>query len=61
VAPTGGKPRWVQAILGETYFWGVALSFGFAGWQYNAMLLIKCVIVSAGLSLVARALVGKPR
>jgi protein-S-isoprenylcysteine O-methyltransferase Ste14 len=61
IASTNRKPRWVQAILGETYFWGVALSFAVAGWQYNAMLLIKCVIVSVGVSLVARASVGKSR
>jgi protein-S-isoprenylcysteine O-methyltransferase Ste14 len=59
VAGAGRRPRWVQAILGETYFWGVALSFAVAGWRYNAMLLLKCVIVSVGLSLVARAVVGK--
>jgi len=29
------------------------------GWRYNAFLLIKCVVVSLGVSLVARAFVPK--
>jgi len=57
VAATGLTPRWPQAFLGEIYFWGVAACFAFLGWRYNALLLIQCVIVSAGLSLVSRALI----
>ena len=49
-------PRWPQALLGEIYMWGVALSFAFAGWRYNAWLLIQCVVVSLGVSLIARAI-----
>ncbi len=55
IAGTGLKPAWLQAILGEIYMWGVAGSFAIAGWWYDAGLLIKCVIVSLGVSLVARA------
>ena len=36
--------------------WGVAGSFAVAGWRYNAALLIQCVLVSLGVSLVLRAL-----
>ncbi len=50
-----------QALLGEIYMIGVALSFAFAGWRYDAHLLIQCVIVSFGLSLVVRTLVPKPK
>ncbi len=52
-------PRWPQAFLGEIYMWGVALSFAVAGWRYNALLLIQCVVVSFGVSLMLRAVVGK--
>ncbi len=48
-------PRWPQAMLGEIYMWGVAVSFAVAGWRYNAWLLIQCVVVSFGVSLIARA------
>ena len=58
-APSGRNPRWPQALLGEIYMLGVALSFAFAGWRYNANLLIQCVIVSFGVSLVVRTLVPK--
>lgn len=50
------EPRWGQAILGECYMWCVALSFAIAGWWYNASLLMQCVVVSFGVSLLARAL-----
>lgn len=56
VAASGLRPRWEQAVLAESYMWGVAGSFAVAGWRYNSLLLIKCVIVSLGVSLVVRAL-----
>ena len=55
IAGTGLQSAWGQAVLGEIYMWGVAGSFAIAGWRYDAGLLIKCVIVSLGVSLVARA------
>lgn len=55
VAGTGLGPAWPQAFLGEIYMWGVAGSFAIAGWRYDAGLLVKCVIVSFGVSLVALA------
>ena len=60
VAPTGIKPRWTHAFLGELYFWGAALSFGILGWRSNALLLMQCLGVSLGVSLVARGLFVKP-
>jgi len=58
--PSGLKPRWGQAFLGEIYMWGVAGSFAIAGWRYNAGLLLQCVLVSLGVSLLVRALVTRP-
>jgi hypothetical protein len=60
IAGTGLKPRWPQAVLGETYMWCVAVSFAVAGWRYDAGLLVKCVVVSSGVSLVARAVAPQP-
>jgi protein-S-isoprenylcysteine O-methyltransferase Ste14 len=59
VPASGQKGAWPQAFLGEIYFWGVAGSFAVVGWRYNAFLLIKCVVVSLGVSMVARAFVPK--
>ncbi len=59
VAGAGQRARWGQAFLGEIYMWGVAGSFAFAGWSYKASLLVQCVVVSFGVSLVVRAVGGK--
>ncbi len=53
------QPKWSQAFLGEVYFWGVFLAFVIAGWRYNAFLIIQGVLISLGVSLVARAFVPK--
>ena len=60
VAASGLVPRWGQALVGEVYFWGVAVSFAAFGWRYNATLLIQCVVVAVGVSIVARAFISKP-
>lgn len=49
-------PRWAPAAIAEIYMWVVALGFLVLGWSYSAVLLIQCVLVAAGLSLVTRAL-----
>lgn len=55
IPSAGARPHWLQAALGELYMIGVALTFAFAGWRYNAHLLTQGLVVSLGLSLVARA------
>jgi protein-S-isoprenylcysteine O-methyltransferase Ste14 len=59
VAASAAKPMWGAAFVGEIYFWGAALSFAVAGWRYNAQLVMQGVIVSLGVSLVARAFLPK--
>jgi len=54
------QPHWSTAFLGEIYMWGVFLSFATLGWRYNSMLILKGVIISFGISLIARALIPKP-
>jgi protein-S-isoprenylcysteine O-methyltransferase Ste14 len=56
VAAQGVKPRWAQALAGESYFWIVAGSFAIAGWQYNVTTLERCLLVAVGVSMVVRAL-----
>jgi protein-S-isoprenylcysteine O-methyltransferase Ste14 len=55
VPASGAQPHWLQAVLGEIYMIGVALSFAVFGWRYNAFLLTKCVVISLGVSLIVRA------
>jgi protein-S-isoprenylcysteine O-methyltransferase Ste14 len=55
MAATGARPRWAQAALAEIFMWGMTASFATLGWQYNALLLERCVLVWLGVSMVVRA------
>jgi protein-S-isoprenylcysteine O-methyltransferase Ste14 len=55
IASSGAKARWLQAAMAEIFMWGMTASFAVLGWQYNAFLLTKCVLVWLGVSLVVRA------
>jgi protein-S-isoprenylcysteine O-methyltransferase Ste14 len=55
VPASSAQPRWGQAFVGELYMWGVFVSFAVLGWRYNSLLILQGVLVSLGLSLVARA------
>jgi protein-S-isoprenylcysteine O-methyltransferase Ste14 len=55
VPASGAQADWAPAALTEVYMWGSALSFAVLGWRYNAMLLLQCVLVSVGVSLVVKA------
>jgi len=56
IAASGARPQWARAALAEIFMWGMTASFAVLGWQYNAFLLMKCVLVWLGISLVVRAL-----
>jgi len=58
VAASGARARWGEAALAEIFMWGVAASYAALGWQYNARLLLQAVLVSLGVSLVARGMRG---
>ena len=49
----------MRAALREVYFWAVAACYAAAGWGYNAGLLVRCVVVSAGVGLVVRGVLGE--
>jgi protein-S-isoprenylcysteine O-methyltransferase Ste14 len=59
VAAAAVRPQWLSAFIGEVYYWGAAASFAIAGWRYNAQLVLQGVIISLGVSLVARGLLRK--
>ena len=54
------QPKWPSALLGELYYWGVAISFLALGWRYNSLLIIQGVIVSFGVSVIVRAFIPRP-
>jgi protein-S-isoprenylcysteine O-methyltransferase Ste14 len=53
---SSASPHWVQALLAETYSIAVTLCFAVFAWRYNAQILIRCVLICYGLSLVVRAM-----
>jgi protein-S-isoprenylcysteine O-methyltransferase Ste14 len=53
------QPKWLTAVLGEIYMWGVVVTFAVLGWRYNSILLIKGILISLGVSLIVRAFLPK--
>lgn len=56
VAASGSRPHWMRAALAEIFMWGITASFAVLGWRYDANLLLRCVLVWLGVSLIVRAL-----
>ena len=54
------RPAWLAAAVGEAFPLGMGLCFAIFSWNYDAQLLIRCVLVCFGASLVARALPRRP-
>jgi len=57
VKGSGAKPQWLLAVVAELMPIGVLVSYAALCWQYNADLLMRAVIISFGISLVARGLI----
>lgn len=55
------RPRWLEGALGELYPAGFALCLAVLAWHYNPELLIRCILICFGISLVARALLPRER
>ena len=56
LAPTGRQPSWLQGVLSEIAPIGIFASLAFFSWSYDNRLMAKVIIISFGVSLVARAL-----
>lgn len=54
--PGNANPQWLRSLLSELTPIGVFIAMAFASWSYNATLIVRVILVSFGLSLVARAL-----
>jgi len=55
---TAAKPQWLRAISSELLSVGVFITFAFLSWSYNNRLMLRAILVSFGVSLIARALIG---
>jgi protein-S-isoprenylcysteine O-methyltransferase Ste14 len=54
---TGNKPHCLQAVLSEITPIGVFATTAFLSWNYDVGLMERAILVSFGLSLVARAFI----
>lgn len=61
LAASGVAPQWMQGFLGELFTFAFACCLAALAWQYNAHLLVRCILVCFGISLVARAAMPQPR
>ena len=50
-----GVPHWLAAVLVEVYPIAITACFAIFAWRYNAHILVRCVLICYGLSLVMRA------
>lgn len=59
--PHGGAvPRWGEGFVSEIYVIGTALSFAVFSWRYfEPLVILQGILVSVGISLVARAFIPK--
>lgn len=61
VADAGARPRWLPALMGESYMVGVVLTLACFGWDFNAQPLFRGILISLGISLVLLAFLPRFR
>jgi protein-S-isoprenylcysteine O-methyltransferase Ste14 len=52
---SGARPQWLTAVAAEVFPMLYAICLTALAWRYNPHLLIQCLLVAFGLSLVTRA------
>ena len=57
LTPSGRKPRWLIAMLSELNPIGVFLTLAVLSWSYDYRLMLKAIIVTFGVNLMARAII----
>ena len=55
----GGRPQWLASLLAEVFPVVFSICLAALAWRYEPIVLVKCLLISFGLSLVARALLPK--
>lgn len=61
VPSAGDRPHLLLGLASELFVLGCAISFLALGWRYNALLVLKGVLISLGISLVVRAFIPRPQ
>ena len=57
LTPSGRKPRWFIATLSELNPIGMFLTLAILSWSYDYRLMLKAIIVTFGVNLMARAII----
>jgi protein-S-isoprenylcysteine O-methyltransferase Ste14 len=55
--PSGQRPRWLIAALSELNPIGVFLTLAVLSWNYDYRLMLRAIIVTFGVNLIARAII----
>jgi len=55
VQAAGQQPHWLQAIVSELYFLGAFLVVAILGWNFNAQLLRRGLLITVGVWLIVIA------
>jgi hypothetical protein len=58
-ADVESSPRWGAALVAEVLPTAFTVCFAVFAWRYNAHILIKCLLVCYGISLVLQALLPR--
>jgi protein-S-isoprenylcysteine O-methyltransferase Ste14 len=61
IASSGAQPNWLEGVVAECYPAAFALCLAALAWRYQPLLLIRCLVVCFGISLVARAILPRQR
>ncbi|HEX3986807.1 MAG TPA: isoprenylcysteine carboxylmethyltransferase family protein [Acidobacteriaceae bacterium] len=55
VVSAGTRPQWLTSVAAEAFPTVYAACLAALAWQYNPRILIRCLLIAFGLSLVTRA------
>lgn len=59
IPQSAAQPQWGTSLLAELLPVGYALCLAVLAWRYEPLLLVRCLLICFGISLVARALLPK--
>jgi hypothetical protein len=61
IPASAARPEWVTSIVAETLPVTWPLCLAVLAWRYEPLLLIRCLLICFGLSLVTRAFLPKKK
>ena len=59
IASSGAGPQWLTSLAAEIFPVLYAICLAVLAWQYNPRILMRCLLVAFGLSLVTRAMLPR--